>query len=103
MKSREKVLIIEDVMDASSKDNLGDLKVLKDEIIENVAEKTLIGSAYLLEHTNEEVHKLRKDVTSPKGTTEAGLKVLMENNNFFNIVDRAINEAQKRGKDLGKI
>ena len=36
-----KVLIIEDVMDASSKDNLGDLKVSKDEIIENVAEKIL--------------------------------------------------------------
>ena len=68
-----------------------------------LAEKTLIGSAYLLEHTNEEVHKLRKDVTSPKGTTEAGLKVLMENNKFFNIVDSAIKEAQKRGKDLGKI
>jgi len=38
---REKVLIIEDVMDSSTTDNLGDLKVLKDEIIENVAEKIL--------------------------------------------------------------
>ena len=38
---REKVLVIEDVMDASNKDNLGDLKVSKDEIIENVAEKIL--------------------------------------------------------------
>ena len=38
---REKVLVIEDVMDTSSKDNLGDLKVSKDEIIENVAEKIL--------------------------------------------------------------
>ncbi len=37
---REKVLIIEDVMD-TSKDNIGDLKVSKDEIIENVAEKIL--------------------------------------------------------------
>ena len=37
---REKVLLIEDVMEVS-KDNLGDLKVLKDEIIENVAEKIL--------------------------------------------------------------
>ena len=37
---REKVLLIEDVMEAS-KDNLGDLKVLNDEIIENVAEKIL--------------------------------------------------------------
>ena len=38
---REKVLVIEDVMDASTKENLGDLKVSKDEIIENVAEKIL--------------------------------------------------------------
>ena len=38
---REKVLLIKDVMD-TSKDNLGDLKVSKDEIIENVAEKILI-------------------------------------------------------------
>ena len=37
---REKVLLINDVMD-TSKDNLGDLKVSKDEIIENVAEKIL--------------------------------------------------------------
>ena len=37
---REKVLLIEDVMD-TSKENLGDLKVLKNEIIENVAEKIL--------------------------------------------------------------
>ncbi len=38
---REKVLLIEDVMDTSTSNNLGDLKVLKDEIIENVAEKIL--------------------------------------------------------------
>ena len=37
---REKVLLIEDVMD-KTKDNLGDLKVSKGEIIENVAEKIL--------------------------------------------------------------
>ncbi len=37
---REKVLLIKDVMD-TSKDNLGDLKVTKNEIIENVAEKIL--------------------------------------------------------------
>jgi glycine betaine/proline transport system ATP-binding protein len=38
---REKVLLIEDVMDASTNNNLSDLKVSKDEIIENVAEKIL--------------------------------------------------------------
>ena len=38
---REKVLIIEDVMDAPINENLGELKVSKDEIIENVAQKIL--------------------------------------------------------------
>ena len=38
---REKVLIIEDVMDAPTTNNLSDIKVSKDEIIENVAEKIL--------------------------------------------------------------
>ena len=37
---REKVLLIEDVMDKST-DGVGDLKVSKDEVIENVAEKIL--------------------------------------------------------------
>ena len=38
---REKVLTIEDVMDEMIEDNIGDLKILKDEIIERVAEKIL--------------------------------------------------------------
>jgi len=38
---REKVLLIEDVMDSSTGDNVSDLKVSKDEVIENVAEKIL--------------------------------------------------------------
>ena len=37
---REKVLLIKDVMDETTSD-VGDLKVSKDEIIENVAEKIL--------------------------------------------------------------
>jgi glycine betaine/proline transport system ATP-binding protein len=38
---REKVLLIEDVMDKSDNKNLSELKVSKDETIENVAEKIL--------------------------------------------------------------
>ena len=38
---REKVLLIEDVMDKSDIKNLSELKVSKDETIENVAEKIL--------------------------------------------------------------
>ena len=38
---REKVLLIKDVMDETTSSDIGDLKVSKDEIIENVAEKIL--------------------------------------------------------------
>ena len=38
---REKVLLIKDVMDEITPDHMGDIKVSKDEIIENVAEKIL--------------------------------------------------------------
>ena len=68
-----------------------------------LAEKTLVGSAYLLENRNVDAQELRKAVTSPKGTTEAGLEVLMKDNKFFNLVKKAINEAKNRGKDLGKL
>ena len=51
---REKVLLISDVMDIS-KDNLGELKVSKDEIIENVAEKILTQekSVAVVDNNNE--------------------------------------------------
>ncbi|MDC3125803.1 ABC transporter ATP-binding protein, partial [Candidatus Pelagibacter sp.] len=51
---REKVLLIEDVMDSSDGNNLGDLKVFKDEIIENVAEKILTQekTVGVIDHNN---------------------------------------------------
>ena len=67
-----------------------------------LAEKTFIGSAHLLEKSDENVQDLRKAVTSPKGTTEAGLGVLIEEDVFFNLTHQAIKKAQKRGKELGK-
>ena len=67
-----------------------------------LAEKTLIGSAYLLENSQARAQDLRKAVTSPKGTTEAGLNVLMKRDAFFNLTGRAIQKAQKRGRELGK-
>ena len=67
-----------------------------------LAEKTLIGSAYLLENSQARAQDLRKAVTSPKGTTEAGLNVLMKKEAFFNLTSRAIQKAQKRGRELGK-
>ena len=56
----------------------------------------------LLEKSDEEVQDLRIAVTSPRGTTEAGLGILMKKDVFFNLTNQAIKKAQKRGKELGK-
>ena len=74
----------------------------KDDAIKLV-EGTLVGSAFLLKNSEEEVSKLRKAVTSPNGTTEAGLSILSNNDSFFNLIRNAIEGAQKRGKELGKL
>ena len=89
--------MIEAMIDAAI--NIG---IDKDDAIKLV-EGTLVGSAFLLENSQEEVSKLRKAVTSPKGTTEAGLSILRSNDSFFNLIRNAIEGAQKRGKELGKL
>jgi pyrroline-5-carboxylate reductase len=43
---------------------------------------------------------LRRDVTSPGGTTEAALAVLMENDALADLVGRAVAAARRRGREL---
>jgi len=64
-----------------------------------LAIQTLIGTARLLEITPPDV--LIKQVTSPGGTTEAGLKVLRERH-ADDIIKETILIAKKRGDELGK-
>jgi pyrroline-5-carboxylate reductase len=65
-----------------------------------LAIQTLFGTAKLLD-TGLSPTKLREMVTSPGGTTAAGLKVF-EERRFKEIVSSAIEEATKRAKELGK-
>jgi pyrroline-5-carboxylate reductase len=70
---------------------------------ENSAElaiQTVIGTAMLLE-TGMPPSKLREMVTSPGGTTAAGLKVF-EEKGFKEIVSGVIEAAAKRSKELGR-
>ena len=76
---------------------------LNKEVAVQLAKATLIGSALLLEESEEDASSLRKAVTSPKGTTEAGLSVLLDENIFFNLMKNAVKEARKRGDDLGRL
>lgn len=68
---------------------------------EKLARQTVVGSAALAEaERTTSAATLRQNVTSPGGTTEAALKVLMADNGLTDLMTRAILAAQKRGKEL---
>jgi len=50
---------------------------LPEEVATKLARQTIIGAAKLLETSDEGPDTLRKNVTSPNGTTQAALDVLM--------------------------
>ena len=67
----------------------------------SLARQTVIGSAALAEHDGDvSAETLRKNVTSPGGTTQAALETLMDGR-FQTILDEALNAAHKRSQKLG--
>ncbi|MGB4106274.1 MAG: pyrroline-5-carboxylate reductase [Alphaproteobacteria bacterium] len=64
-----------------------------------LARQTVIGSAALAETDKTDAATLRKNVTSPGGTTAAALEILM-NGEMQKIFDHAIAAAKKRSKQL---
>lgn len=67
-----------------------------------LARETVIGSGAMLEQTDEPVSNLRKAVTSPRGTTEAALEVLMGDPGLSDLMRNAITAAYRRSKELGE-
>ena len=61
---------------------------------------TMIGAAALLEHTGAEPADLRRQVTSPNGTTEAALKVWLGEGGLFPLAAAAVDAATRRSKEL---
>ena len=65
-----------------------------------MARQTVAGSGALLAASSEDAAVLRRAVTSPKGTTERALAVLMAEDAWPALVDRAIAAATARSREL---
>jgi pyrroline-5-carboxylate reductase len=67
---------------------------------EKLARATVAGAGALLAQDPSPASALRQAVTSPGGTTEAALKVLMAKNGLTSLMKRAIRAARKRAEQL---
>jgi len=65
-----------------------------------LARATITGAGALLDSTDDPADKLRRDVTSPGGTTEAALAVLMAEDALSVLMARAVDAAVKRAREL---
>jgi pyrroline-5-carboxylate reductase len=65
-----------------------------------LARQTVSGSGALLAASTEDAAALRRAVTSPAGTTEAALKVLMAPDAWPAALSKAIDAATKRSREL---
>lgn len=78
----------------------GEAAGLDRDLADRLARQTVIGAAALLETSGEDAMTLRRNVTSPKGTTEAALEILMAENGLGDLMRRAVRAATKRGREL---
>ena len=67
-----------------------------------MARQTIIGAAKLLSESDEDARQLRRNVTSPNGTTEAGLNVLMADDGLGRLMRHTVKAAIDRAKELSK-
>jgi pyrroline-5-carboxylate reductase len=65
-----------------------------------LARATVVGSAELLHQSGDDAAILRKNVTSPGGTTEAALKILMAPGALAALMKDAIRAATERSREL---
>jgi pyrroline-5-carboxylate reductase len=75
---------------------------LPPELAMKLARETVSGSGELLRQSDLDAATLRKNVTSPGGTTAAALSVLMADDGFEPLLTRAIAAATARSKELAK-
>lgn len=72
---------------------------LRPEVADLLARQTLLGAATLLTESGEDPAVLRTNVTSPGGTTQAGLEV-MADHGFIDIMAEVVAAATARSREL---
>ncbi|CUH67948.1 Pyrroline-5-carboxylate reductase [Thalassovita gelatinovora] len=79
----------------------GQAQGLSADLAMQLAKATVAGAGALAEAATEDPAQLRVNVTSPNGTTQAALEVLMdETNGFPALLKRAVKAATDRSKEL---
>jgi len=73
---------------------------LPEDLAVRLARATVSGAGELLRQAPESAEQLRKNVTSPKGTTAAALEILMGPGGFGPLLDKAVEAAAKRSREL---
>jgi pyrroline-5-carboxylate reductase len=74
---------------------------LSDELSEILARQTVAGAGALLGQSPLPAGELRRNVTSPGGTTAAALEILMAENGLKPLLIRAVAKAKQRSIELG--
>jgi pyrroline-5-carboxylate reductase len=75
---------------------------LPEEMAMHLAKATVAGAGVLAEQSEETPEQLRINVTSPNGTTQAGLEVLMGENGLAPLMRRTVAAATARSRELRK-
>jgi pyrroline-5-carboxylate reductase len=75
---------------------------LPEQLAITLARATVAGSGELLHRSDLDAGMLRKNVTSPGGTTAAALDVLMADDGLRPLLTRAVAAAAKRSRELAK-
>jgi len=70
------------------------------ELVQRFSLQTALGSAELAVKSNQPPQILRKNVTSPGGTTEAAIK-LLDDNKWGDLFIKAVLRAESRARELG--
>ncbi len=78
----------------------GEAEGLSADLSRRLARATVAGAGALAQETGTDPAQLRRDVTSPNGTTQAGLEVLMAE--MPDLIRRTVRAAAARSEELGR-